>query len=105
MEWFTSPAHICDVVVTVPTWHDRQAVYRKGEFDDDGVTEHDMSGHDEAHTAKLVGVVMPVLMSYVATHCFVFHCASGGCVTAVSTARAMRAAGILNFKIILRILR
>ena len=105
MKWPTSPAHICDVIVAVPTQHDKQAVYKKGEFDDDDVTEHDMSGHDEAHTAKLVEVVLPVLMSFVATHCFVFQCASGGCVTAVSTARAMRAAGIFNFKFICRILR
>ena len=96
MKWPTSPAHVCDVIVAVPTQHDKQAVYKKGEFDDDDVTEHDMSGHDEAHTAKLVEVVLPVLMSFVATHCFVFQCASGGCVTAVSTARAMRAAGVFN---------
>ena len=105
MKWPTSPVHVCDVIVAVPTQHDKQAVYKKGEFDDDGVKERDMSGHDDAHTAKLVGVVMSVLLSYVATHCFVFHCASGGCVTAVSTARAMRAAGILNFIITSRILR
>ena len=79
VQWSTSPAHVCDVIVAVPTRHDTQAVNKKGEFDDDDVTEHDMSGHDEAHTAKLVEVVMPVLMSFVDTHCFVFQCASGWC--------------------------
>ena len=46
-EWSASPAHVCDIVVTVPLWEQVQTVYARGDLDDEGVARDHMSGHIE----------------------------------------------------------
>ena len=92
-DWDQSPAYRAHACINVKEKSLNQAKYVQGVLDTPNTHPDHLAGSDTEHTAHLLDGVVAQLTKHIPCRTWILHGASGGCVTAVSLARALLASG------------
>ena len=75
--------------ITLCNWWTDQTEYVRGDMDDMSTKPADYSCSDTAYTQLVTDGMLTCMLQMAHSDLWVFHCASGGCVTAVTLARGL----------------